>query len=155
MARTFHGRERGILGSRGRAFRSQSPRRRGRWPVAVSAFLSFFFLLFTLVYFKHSHIPLSLPLSLCPFYTPLRRCLLNKCGDQTRDCIHSKACRDFMRCTINCGREGRRTERKDIDGLSFNPTKCAFACVQEQSESDAVKKFSLCTITSGCSLPLQ
>jgi len=154
MARTFHGRERGILGSRGRAFRSQSPRRRGRWPGAGGAFLSFFFLLFTLVYFKHSHPSLSSSLSLSILYTT-RRCLLNKCGDQTRDCIHSKACRDFMRCTINCGREGRRTERKDIDGLSFNPTKCAFACVQEQSESDAVKKFSLCTITSGCSLPLQ
>jgi hypothetical protein len=120
----------------------------------VSAFLFFFFLLFTLVYFKHSHPSLSSSLSLSILYTT-RRCLLNKCGDQTRDCIHSKACRDFMRCTINCGREGRRTERKDIDGLSFNPTKCAFACVQEQSESDAVKKFSLCTITSGCSLPLQ
>jgi hypothetical protein len=102
----------------------------------------------------NTHIPLSSSLSLSILYTT-RRCLLDKCGDQTRDCIHSKACRDFMRCTINCGREGRRTERKDIDGLSFNPTKCAFACVQEQSESDAVKKFSLCTITSGCSLPLQ
>ena len=153
MARTFHGRERGILGSRGRAFRSQSPRRRGRWPVAVSAFLSFFFSCLPSC-ILNTHIPLSSSLSLSILYTT-RRCLLDKCGDQTRDCIHSKACRDFMRCTINCGREGRRTESKDIDGLSFNPTKCAFACVQEQSESDAVKKFSLCTITSGCSLPLQ
>ena len=154
MARDEDGREGRVLGSRWRAFRSpQSSSRGGRRPVAVSWFFLFFSLVLPRVFFENSpHFSLPLSLSL---QTTIRRCLLNKCDEETRACIHSKACRDFMRCQINCGRENRRTERKDIDGLTFNPTKCAFACIQEQNESDAVKKFSLCTITSGCSLPLQ